>query len=127
MTLAEALLQGVSTTVIGLVIVFAVLAILWGVLVLMRKLFYKEPGKEAAKPAPAEQSAPAVRQETAPVASVSQDTMDEGELIAVLTAAVAASLNTSTYNLHIKSYRRIGNTAPVWNQAGLNDTINSRF
>lgn len=124
MTLAEALLQGVSTTVIGLVIVFSVLAILWGVLVLMRKLFYKEPDKKAAKSAakPAPVAAPA-----APAAPVKQDTMDEGALIAVLTAAVAASLNTSTYNLQIKSYRRIGNSAPAWNQAGLNDTINSRF
>lgn len=121
MTLAEALLEGVSTTVIGLVIVFAVLAILWGVLVLMRKLFYKESAQEAPKPAPAVQPA------AAPEAPAVQAAADEEELIAVLTAAVAASLNTSTYHLHIKSYRRIGNNAPAWNQAGLNDVINSRF
>jgi len=53
--------------------------------------------------------------------------MDDEELIAVLTAAVAASLNTSTYKLQIKSYRRVGNSAPAWNQAGLQETINSRF
>ena len=35
------------------------------------------------------------------------DETDEDELIAVLTAAVAASLKTSTYNLRIRSYKRV--------------------
>ena len=122
MTLAEALLEGAKTTVTGLVIVFAVLAILWGVLVLMKKLFYKEPGKT--KPAPTPVEVPVAQPVAAPEPEKS---MNEDELIAVLTAAVAASLNTSTYNLQIKSYRRIGTNAPAWNQAGRNDTINSRF
>ena len=53
--------------------------------------------------------------------------MDEEELVAVLTAAVAACMNTSTYNLKIKSFRRIENTSPSWNKAGLRDVIDSRF
>jgi hypothetical protein len=40
---------------------------------------------------------------------------DGYELIAVLTAAVAASLKTSAYNLKIRSYRRIPQDTPVWN------------
>ena len=48
-------------------------------------------------------------------------------LIIVLTAAVAASLNTSTYNLRIKSYRRTDNKMPAWNKAGVTETINNRF
>ena len=55
------------------------------------------------------------------------DDTDEEELIAVLTAAVAASLNTSTYNLRIKSYRRTDNKMPAWNKAGVTETINNRF
>ena len=42
-------------------------------------------------------------------------------------AAVAASLNTSTYNLRIKSYRRTDNKMPAWNKAGVTETINNRF
>ena len=60
-------------------------------------------------------------------AGAAADDMDEEELVAVLTAAVAACMNTSTYNLKIKSFRRIENTSPSWNKAGLRDVIDSRF
>ena len=56
-----------------------------------------------------------------------ESNINEDELIAVITAAVAASLNTSTYNLQIKSYRRIEDKRPAWNRAGLNETIGNRF
>ncbi len=121
MTLQEALLEGLRVTAIGLIIVFAVLIILMAVLVLMKKVFYKEPGKVVK----AEVAAPvAVEPEPVPVKNTPAD---DGELIAVLTAAIAASLNTSTYNLQIKSYRRIGQNAPAWNRAGISETINSRY
>ena len=122
MTLQEALLKGLSVTATGLIIVFSVLIILMAVLVLMKTIFYKDPAK-AAKP---EAQAPVANvPEPAPV--VQATPADDGELIAVLTAAVAASLNTSTYNLQIKSYRRIGQNAPAWNRAGISETINSRY
>ncbi|MEE0943967.1 MAG: OadG family protein [Clostridia bacterium] len=113
MTVQEALAQGLSVTGVGVAIVFAVLVILMLVMMLMKKIFYKEPAKAKA-------AAPVAAPE--PVAKV-----DEGELIAVLTAAIAASLNTSTYNLQIKSYRRIENKKPAWNRAGVTETINSRY
>lgn len=116
MSLQEALLEGVQVTVVGLVIVFSVLVLLMLVLMAMKKIFYKEPQKTA----PVQQAAPIEEIAAEPA-------MDEEELIAVLTAAVAASLNTSTYNLQIKSYRRIGQNSPAWHKAGINETINSRF
>lgn len=123
MTLAEALAEGLSTTVIGLVIVFGVLLILMAILMLMKVVFYKDPSK-ADTNVKTEAAAPVaeVKSETAVA-----DDMDESELVAVLTAAIAASLNTSTYNLKIKSFKRVGNSSPAWNKAGLNDVINSRF
>ena len=116
MTIQEALAEGLSVTGVGLAIVFAVLVILMLVMMLMKQIFYKDPAK-AKKAAPA--PAPAVKAE--------EKKVDEGELIAVLTAAIAASLNTSTYNLQIKSYRRIENNKPLWNRAGVTETINSRY
>ena len=54
-----------------------------------------------------------------------QAATDDSELIAVLTAAIAASLNTSTYNLKIKSYRRIDN---AWNKSGIREnTLNKTY
>ncbi len=118
----EALGEGLKVTGTGLIIVFGVLVILMIVLILMKVIFYKDPKKQAAKAEPVPAAAEAV-----PETSALDSDMDEDELIAVLTAAVAASLNTSTYNLQIKSYRRVGSTAPAWNRAGLNETINNRF
>lgn len=124
MSVTEALMEGLQVTVVGLAIVFSVLIILMLVLMAMKAVFYKPAKSEKAKN-PVQKSetpsaAPAAKAESA-------DEIDEGELIAVLTAAVAASLNTSTYNLNIKSYRRVGNSSPSWNKAGLTDVINSRF
>jgi uncharacterized MAPEG superfamily protein len=42
---------------------------------------------------------------------------NESELIAVIAAAVAAVMNTSTSGIHVKSIKRIGHTVPVWNVA----------
>lgn len=118
LSLGEALSMGGETTVIGLAIVFSVLIILMIVLMLFRVIFYKDPSKKKA----------VVTETPAAVPQTTQtDDMDETELIAVLTAAVAASLNTSTYNLQIKSYRRTDNKMPAWNRAGVTETINNRF
>lgn len=120
LTLGEALSTGGIVTVTGLGIVFSVLVILMIVLMLFKVIFAREPKKKDAVKAEPVKAAPVPT--TAP-----KDDMDEEELVAVLTAAVAASLNTSTYNLHIKSYRRIDSKRPAWNKAGIRETINNRF
>ena len=126
--LAEALETGGATTLIGLTIVFSVLIVLMIVLMLFKVIFYKDPKKQAAKEA-AQVSVTAGTDGPTAVYTTekSEADMDEDELIAVLTAAVAASLNTSTYNLNIKSYRIIDKKAPAWNRAGVSETINNRF
>ena len=120
MSLPEALSIGVQTTVIGILIVFSVLIILMLVLYAMKYIF-------ASKTKQAETVQKAEPQKVQAPAAVVSDDADDEELIAVLTAAVAASLNTSTYNLKIKSYRRVGNNAPAWNRAGLNEVIDSHY
>ncbi len=117
-TLQSALLEGVQVTVVGMAIVFGVLIILMLVLMAMKKVFYKEPAQQQVKEE-------IVVKEEPVTTSVSQP--DETELIAVLAAAVAASSGLSTYNLKIKSYRRIGSSSPSWHRAGINETINSRY
>ena len=121
MTMAEALQVGISTTVIGLAIVFSVLIVLMLVLMLFKKMFGNTENKPIAEQPKTAVPAPAAKQ------TVSQNEESEEELIAVLTAAIAASLNTSTYNLKIKSYRRIQNNAPAWNKAGIKETMESRY
>lgn len=57
----------------------------------------------------------------------SSDIVDSEELIAVITAAIAASLNRSTHSIVVQSIRRIPSVTPVWNQAGKHSQIASRF
>lgn len=122
-TLPEALKFGGMTTLLGLVIVFAVLVVLMIVLYLFKVVFYKDPNKQKKNAA----ETAADNRATLTADTAANNTIAEDELIAVLTAAVAASLNTSTYNLRIKSYRRIEDKRPVWNKAGINETIGNRF
>lgn len=122
MSLSQALGQGLMVTGVGLLIVFAVLIILMLVMMLMKKVFYKEPEKTETVQVEKKSDASANNAATSTL-NAAQDP----NLIAVLTAAVAVCMNTSTYNLKIKSYRRVDNNAPVWNKAGLNDAINSRY
>ena len=123
--LSEALAMGGETTVIGLSIVFGVLVILMIVLMLFKVIFYKDPKKQQ-KSADTAKTETADIVQTVAVESDKSDEIPEDELVAVLTAAVASSLNTSTYNLRIKSYRRVDGRQNAWNRAGLTETINNR-
>ena len=122
MTLNEAITEGLLVTAVGLIIVFAVLAILMVSLMLMKSIFYKP-----------EKSDKPVKNEIKPAETVINKTssiekkQDDFELVAVLTAAIAATLNTSTYNLKIKSYKRVGTSISAWNRAGNSEMLNTRM
>lgn len=105
--LFDKLVYGLQVAVIGMGIVFAILAIIMGVLYLFEYLFYTLPNKvkkapEAPKAAPVATTAPA-----APVATASSE--NEEEIAAVIAAAVAAYYDQAapTSKYRIKSFRRI--------------------
>lgn len=118
MTLNEALAEGVKVTGIGLLIVFSVLVILMAALMLMEKIFYKKPAAD---------SKSAVFEEKDLKPAKAENEKDDSELVAVLAAAVAASLDTSVYNLKIKSYKRVGAAGSAWRKAGLGENFNAGF
>ena len=123
MSLLDKLGQGVPIAIIGYVMVFVVLGILWAVIELMRVVLAPKDTKKTKEVATTK-----VQQTSLADASVEEvvetEQVDEGELVAVLTAAVAASLNTSTYNLRIKSFKRIDTKNNAWSNASRNDAIN---
>lgn len=51
------------------------------------------------------------------IQQIVSDQEDQDELIAVITAAVAASLNRTTHNIIVRSVRRIPSVSPAWNRA----------
>ncbi len=56
---------------------------------------------------------------------------DENELAAVIAAAIAAAAAvagyTSTYNLQVRSIKRSGMHAPVWNAVSRKENLESRL
>ena len=102
MGLSNIFLDALSNTLLGMGMVFVVLIIIIVVIVLMSKsvraiesIGKKKEAPKAAAPAPA----PA-----APVAE--EESVDDLELVAVITAAVAASMGTSTDGFVVRSIKR---------------------
>lgn len=120
---SEQLMEMLIICVQGILTVFAVLIILWVAIIIMHKCATLGQGKEKKQEKPAAAPAPAA----APKAALAAVEEDDDELIAVLTAAVAASLNTSTYNLRIKSFRRIGQNAPAWNAVSRKEQLENQL
>ncbi len=118
---AEAWKYAAKMTVLGIGMVFAVLATLWLVLAIFKLIFAGKGPKKAKTKAPeavvkaAQESVVAVKEDTAPVAGAGDD-----ELIAVITAAVAAYMadenggEIPTGGFRVVSFRRAGEGRP-WN------------
>ena len=111
---ADAWSEAGKMTFMGMLMVFSVLAILWGVLAIFKVIFAgKTPKVKDVKPAPAP---------VKPVEKVETDVQNTSndELIAVLTAAVAAYMaeenggEPSAEGFRVVSFRRVGG-GRAWN------------
>ena len=122
MSFGERLEYALQGTVTGLLMVFAVLGLLYGIISLSKVVFYDIPEKKRMKKqkvhtAPAVVVAPT----PAPVAVAEESAAeDEGELIAVITAAVAAMIESGDYKnefvggFRVVSFKRSAQSA--WNR-----------
>lgn len=115
--------EGIVVTIIGMGTVFSVLILLWLVLELMKKIFDKVEKQEQTTATNSQQEQTFDFMEER---EKSEEINDE-ELITVLTAAVAASLNQSTYNLKVTSFRRVNNVSPIWNTVGRQEQLETRL
>ncbi len=97
----EALKTGSSTALIGMLIVFAVLAVIFAALVLMRKLLSKKP-EEAPVPAEAIGVIPAAGEEPAAEEPASDDTA----VIAAIIAAISAHTGKAPVEFRVVSFKR---------------------
>lgn len=116
----DAIKYALEMTLLGMGMIFAVLGILWGVLALFKVIFAR-PKKEkktvevkATEPAPTSVASPTTESAPAPVAA-----NDDGELIAILTAAIMAyeaeqNPDAPIGNFRVVSYRR-ANGGRSWN------------
>ena len=94
---SEKLLYGLKIALIGIVVVFLILAIIWAVLFVFNLIF---KNKSAAKPAERE-TAPA------PVQKPVSGALDEETVVAVATAAIAAARGEEKCSCNVISITKI--------------------
>ena len=123
MGMADKLLATGYVILLGMGITFVALILIWFITAMMSKMIQTfEKSKNPSKTMPE----PAKMINTAPVQPV-YETEDDGELIAIITAAIAASMNTSMHQIRVSNIRRIQDTTPVWGKTGRNDVMGSRM
>ena len=95
----------------GMLMVFAVLATLMLVLMLMERIFVKKPAPKKAESAPAPAVAPAPAPEPEPTV-----VEDDGAIVAAITAAIAVVLAEGGYNggFRVVSFKRADKRS-AWN------------
>lgn len=117
MSLGEKFLASLYVTVLGMTVTFIALMILWGCILIMSKaLNTAKPKKKTIEVA----KSPVPEQK---IADPKVEENDE-ELVAVITAAIAASLNTSTHNIVVRNIVRIPDPTPVWGKTGRIEQMN---
>ena len=122
MSVGAKLIYGAQVTAIGLVVVFLGLAILIAFITLMAQVFKAFEGRKADKAAEAKRAEEAARAAEAAKAAaapaavepepVAEDVTDDGALIAVIAAAIAA-FTDSDKQLVVRKVRRVSG----WNRA----------
>ena len=113
----ENVVRVLALTLTGMAAVLLVLILLWGLLKLVRAVFYNPTLKKKEN-----SEFEGVITEEAVRIDVVSDTQ-EGELIAALTAAIAAYTGKPPESVHIKSFKRAAG-AEAWKRAGLIQQLN---
>ena len=109
----------------GLMIVFFGLIILICLIKLMSIIVGALTGKKKEQAAPA--PAPVVVPEPVAEAAAEETGLENDELIAVITAALAAFNKDGNKTLVVRSVRRAAAKTPAWAKAGRADQLASRF
>jgi sodium pump decarboxylase gamma subunit len=119
MPLGDKMLASLYVTLLGMVITFVALMLLWGMIALMSRILGTKPAKKEAKAS----IVVAAKEEIA-------IEKKEGEIyeaiVAVIAAAVAASMNTSVHNIVVRNIRRTQNAIPAWGNAGRFEQMKTR-
>ncbi len=121
-------MEGIAMTITGMGTVFAVLIILYFIMVLMKKVFYKEDQIQNNNVLGNINTESEIKNDISDTTLiVNENEQDEEELVAILTASIAASLNTSTYNLRVMSFRRTNQSSPIWNSVGRKELLETKL
>ena len=107
MTFADRVSESLRISLLGMGMVFAVLAVLWLVLEVFRYVFYdlQNKGKHDEK----KPEKPAVKAEPAPAPAVTQvAAAEDTEIVAAITAALCVMLDKPATGFRVVSFRKTG-------------------
>jgi sodium pump decarboxylase gamma subunit len=116
-TMSEALI----VTVVSMLVVFLVLILISYIIGLLKNF---AAGKKPAAVKPEQVSAAVIKQEEK---TPNTPELDEGELIAVIAAAVAASLGRDIPEIRINSIRRVPQLTTPWREMGKQEQLLSKL
>lgn len=126
--LGEKIITSLFVTLLGMGITFVALIAIWGMTVLMSKIIIGIENKnKVAQPETVQTSKPSAAAVVTASAAPAAETQEDENLIAVLTAAIAASLNTSMHNIVVRNVRQLPDQTPTWSRAGRTEQMGSRF
>jgi len=124
MTTSEKLSASFQATVLGMGITFAALIIIWGLTVLLKNVVLSIEGKKDS----GVKVVNTPQKKTEKVSEVvEEEVTDDEELIAVISAAIASSMETSVRNIVVKNIVRVNDDTPTWGKVARIDQVNSRL
>lgn len=118
-TPGEIISYGVVITIEGVLVVFAILVLIMLAIQAMSLFSGNKPKKTKAN----EQTSLA-KTTNDEIVQTNEPDVDQDELIAVLTAAVAMCMGTSTASINIKSYKKVSS---AWGNAAKREVLDNRF
>ena len=134
MTLGERFFASVQVAIMGIGIVFVALFMLFLIIKILEKAVHqseagaKKKQEQKATQEEAAKQAAAAETETEPAAEAEEMTYGQDEqLVAVITAAVAASMETSTHSIVVRNIIRTPDVTPAWGRLGRIQQINRQL
>ncbi|SKC92884.1 OadG family protein, partial [Maledivibacter halophilus] len=119
MTMGEKFLGSMYIAILGMAVTFIALMILWALIIIMGKALNTTKPKKSEVDVIDKTPAPELKKKES--AEVEEE---PEELVAIITAAIAASLGTSTHNIVVRNIVRTADTTPAWGRAGRVDQMN---
>ena len=110
----ELITQGLAYTAMGILVVFMILIIIMMVITAMELFSLEKKPVEKTEPVENEIQEPIILEE-----------QDDAELVAVITAAIAALMDQNTSDFVVRSYKKVSGGA--WNKAGRREMLENRF
>lgn len=105
-TFADRVSEALKISLLGIATVFAVLAIIWGVLEIFRYFFYDIPNKKKNGETETKEEIPAPA--PAPVITYEQPVSSNEEIVAAITAAISVMMDKPATSFRVVSFRKTG-------------------